>query len=262
MIRIRGGSGLGDAMYVRAVAEYLVSQGHKVEACSNYVDVFAGANVLVTPFRRQRIDRLAHYSTRKGSVGTNQWQDVCDTAGIPRMPLHMDWTVRNAGLVQEVREAAGGKPIVLVHGGRSPMARTDGFGKELLPKVEAFCEVLGELADCFLVQIGRADQIYDLPCDLNLNGATSITDLFDLALSCEAVVGQCSFVIPLAEVFDKPLLIVWAARGMKADMHPYIKQITPQKVLSKSTSMHVVDDWNAERMREAVHAFRDAFRTR
>jgi hypothetical protein len=70
------------------------------------------------------------------------------------------------------------------------------------------------------------------------------------------VVGQCSFAIPLAEVFDKPALFVWAARGMQHNMHYYIKAITPQKVLSKETSRFVIDDWPVEKIQEVARTFR------
>ncbi len=136
------------------------------------------------------------------------------------------------------------------------MARTDGFGKELLPRADAFNAALGVLVDCFLVQIGQAEQIYPLCCDVALNGNTSVADLLDLGAACDGVVAQCSFAVPLAEVFDKPALFVWAAHGMQYNMHPYVKQITPQKVLSKPTSRFVVDDWLPDKIEEEVRAFR------
>ena len=41
-------------------------------------------------------------------------------------------------------------------------------------------------------------------------------------------------------------------------MHPYVRSITPQKVLSKPTSMYVVDDWDGGRIEEGARALRDA----
>ena len=261
-MRIRGGSGLGDALYVRAVGEYLISEGHPVTACSDYPGVFVGSGIKVEPFRRDRVDRLAHYSARKGIVETNQWEDVCDSAGIERIAFHVKHRIINAALVAGLRELAAGKPLVLVHGGRAPMARTDGFGKELLPKAEAFGAVLEALSDCFLVQIGQGNQLYPLDCDVSLNGSTSVTDLLDLGASCDGVVAQCSYAVPLAEGFDKPALFVWAAAGMNGKAHQYVKQITPRKVLSKASSRHVTDDCGSEQIKEAVRVFRDAIGSR
>lgn len=252
-MRVRGGRGLGDSLYVRVVAEHLVKKGQKVTVCADYPGLFEGAGVTVEPFGRNGIDVLAHYTFRKPNPGSTQWEDVCASARIEPIPLRIEWTVKNRGLVDGLRALAGEKPLIIVHGGRRPMGRTDGFGMELLPEKAAFDAVLKALGDCFLVQVGQAEQVYPLGCDVSLNGSTSVTDLLDLAKSCDAVVAQCSFAVPLAEVFDKPAMFVWAAKGLTAGS-PYVRQITPVKVLSKPSSHYVMDNW--PQIGEVVQAFR------
>lgn len=256
MRRIRGGSGLGDSVYVRVVAEHLAKTS-RVVAMSDYPDVFIGSGAAVEPFTRTRIDVLAHYSARKALPLTTQWDDVCDTAGVGRIPLRFDWAVRNRAPVDGLRARAGDKPIVLVHGGRAPMGRGDGFGSELLPRREAFETVLGAFADCYTVRIGNAPQIYPLHVDVDLNGGTSVSDLLDLFCFCDAVIAQCSFAVPLAECFRKPLLTVWAARGL-ASGKPFIRQITPRKVIGPE-ARYVVDDWSIEQIMRAARGMRDEF---
>ena len=258
-VRMRGGSGLGDAIYLRVVAEHFVSCGKFVTVCSDFPDVFIGSGVdKVQPFDRFNIDVLAHYTAGKRDPTTNQWQDMCHSAKIlTPLPLRFTWEVKNNGLIDSIKDQAAGRRVIVVHGGRTPMGRVDGFGKELLPKREAFGIVLDELGHCFTVRVGKEPDIYPLPVSLNLNGSTSVTDLLDLGVSCDGVVGQCSFAIPLAEVFDKPLLCIWAAHGMQYNMHPYIQQITPKKVLSKPTSKFVVDDWPKEKIREETWKWLD-----
>lgn len=255
MKRIRGGSGLGDAIYMRPIVEHFIRAGESVEVCTAQADVFTGTGAQVSPFRRDNIDVLAHYVMGKQDTRTNQWQDICKSAGVA-VPLAFKWEIRNRLLVDDLRAMAKGKPIVMVHGGRAPMARTDGFGAELLPKREAFDAVLDALDECFLVEVGKDAELYKLRADVDLHGRTTVTDLFDISWMCAGVVGQCSWVIPLSECFDKPLLTVWASHGMEHTRHPYIRAITPQKILSKPTSRHVVDDWSIERIHEAAHAFR------
>jgi hypothetical protein len=256
MIRIRGGSGLGDAIYQRPIVDKLISHGHKVEVCCDYPEVFIGSPAIVSPFRRQEIDIIAHYTNGKSNPYTNQWQDVCARAGVA-CDLHMRWHIQNVALVERVRHQAAGRPLVLVHGGRVPMDRTDGFGAELLPTVGGFnCAIDAIRGECFLVRIGGGEQVYPLETDLDLIGKTSVSDLIDLGSCCDGIVAQCSFAVPMAEVFDKPLLAVWAANGMHHQREPYIQQITPRKVLSKATSLHVVDDWDEEKIIEVAHAFR------
>lgn len=255
MKRVRGGSGVGDAIYVRVVAEYLAKIG-PVMACSDQADIFIGAGVEVAPFSRERIDHLAHYTAGKNDTRTTQWQDVCRAAGIPEIPLSFVWTVRNQILIDDLKAMAKGRPIILVHGGRAPMARTDGFGAELLPKRAAFDGVLDALQGCFTVEVGKGTELYPLRADVDLCGRTSVSDLLDIGWSCDGVIGQCSFVVPIAECFDKPLLAIWASHGMEHTRHPYIRTITPQKVLAKATSSFIVDDWPIEKIKEAIDAFR------
>lgn len=254
-IRMRGGSGLGDAMYIRPIAEYFVRCGKRVTVCSDFPGVFDGSDVRVVPFDRFNIDVLAHYTQGKRDSTTNQWQDVCRSAGVEEMPLTFSWPVKNKELVERLRTDAAGRRLVLVHGGRAPMARVDGFGKELLPRQEAFDATLSALENCFTVRIGKGCDIYRLNADVDMSNVTTVQDLLDLGVSCDAIVGQCSFAIPLAEVFNKPLMTVWAAHGMQYNMHPYIQQITPKKVLSKPTSHFVVDDWDAEKILTAVRVW-------
>lgn len=257
MIRIRGASGLGDSVYLRAVAEHFARQGERVIACSNFPEIFKGSPVETEPFRRTDVDRVAHYVTGKTRRGTTQWQDVCIAAGaIGEVPFRFDWTRGPRGWVERVREMAGDLPVVLVHGGRVPMNRTDGFGSKIMPAREPFARALGRVgADCYLVAVGRRiDRVYTLPCDLDLTDATTVPDLLDLFQDADGVVGQCSFAVPMAEVFDRPLLAIWSSEGLE-DREPYVRQITPEKVLSKPSSRHVVDDVPAEEIIAAAAAF-------
>ena len=251
MKRIRGGRGLGDSIYLRPIAEHFIRAGWRVVVMSDYADVFLGSGAGVEPFGRRDINVHAHYTLGKSNPMTNQWQDVCASAGVKGVPLSFAWSGRNTALIAGVKSEAAGRPIVLVHGGREPMERADKFGAELLPRREAFDAVLAEMRDCFTVQIGKAEQLYPLATNVNLNGGTTVSDLLDLACVCDGVVAQCSFAIPLAEVFDKPLLVVWAAAGL-ASRQPYIRTIAPFKVLSKPRDQYLMDDRSTEDIRMLV----------
>lgn len=239
-VRARGGSGLGDSIYLRAIAEEVIRLGSEVTVFSDWPDVFIGSSARVEPFCRNRMDIVAHYIGGKTRAHTNQWEDICAASGV-QAPLTFPWEVQNPALVARVMELAAGRHVVLVHGGREPMGRKDGFGRELLPRRDAFERVLAALADCFLVRIGAAPEIYPVPCHMDLNGGTSVSDLLDLGSSCAGIVGQCSFAIPLAEVFDRPFLGVWSSAGMRS-REVWVRLVTPRKILSKPTSRAVVDD--------------------
>lgn len=253
--RMRGPSGLGDSIYLRPIAEHYARAGDRVEVLSDYPDVFRGSSVSVLPFSRvTKVDFVAHYVAGKRNPNTTQFQDMCQAAGIKTaVPMRFDWTVLNTRLIDELRARAAGRKIVLVHGGRTPMGRTDGFGAELLPSKSAFDSALYALRDTMLVRIGKGAPIYSLATEVDLQDATTVSDLFDLAMVADGIVAQCSFAVPLAEVFSRPLLAVWSAKGMKAS-HSYVRTITPQKVLSGANSRHVIDDWTDDKIREVARA--------
>lgn len=253
---------MGDSFYTRVVTDYLISIGHEVCAYTFHADLFRNVPCKVERFGKLSTDVIAHYVQGKNNPLTTQWQDVCDAAGIPRIPFCFTWNIINHALVAHVREQARGRPMVLIHGGRAPMNRTDNFGIELLPEKRAFDQVQEAIyRDVLFVRIGEGKQKYAMDrVEVDLWGKTSVSDLLDIGVMCDAIIGPCSFVVPLAEAFDKPLLAIWAAAGMYHARHPYIKSITPQKVLSKPTSTFIVDDWTPEQIAAKARQFITALR--
>lgn len=255
MKRVRGGRGLGDALYVRPVVDQLLKDGHSVTVLTDFPHLYIPTGAACRPFERIKVDYCAHYVGYKQHAGTTQWQDVCASVGMPLdLPFRFPWKVSNHSMISGLRAQAQGRPLVLVHGGRVPMGRTDGFGMELMPTSEAFNAVLDELRDCFLVQIGKAEQLYPVKSEVNLNGTTTIRDVIDLGACCDAVVAQCSFAVPLAEVFDKPLLAVWGSK-ISRSREWFVKSTTPLKVLSGSKDRFVMDEWSEEALRWAASDF-------
>ena len=254
--RIRSGRGLGDTLYMQAVVRNLVAAGEKLQVCTDYPEVFDGMPVEFDIFSRHNIDYLCHYTKRKHER-TNQWEDICISASVKAADLKIDWQIKNPALVNEVRDMADGRKILFVHGGREPMARKDKFGRELLPDGKAFNKALGLLKDYFRLQVGDSELLYTLNVDKNFNRGTSVSDVLDIAASADAFFGQCSFIIPLAESFDKKLMVLWSSKGLKS-CEPYIGTITPRKILSKPTSRFIMDDWDDDRIEKEMDAFRHA----
>ncbi len=252
---IRCGRGLGDSLYLQSVVRHLVRNGSRLRVKSDFPAVFLplGDRVQVVPFDR-KVDILAHYSIRKGSTSTGQFQDCCIAAGI-REPVEfrLDWKVTVSHLAQHVQKP--GKPVLLVQLPRNPMGRTDGFGRELLPDCRKIQKVIDRAkATHTIVQIGAGDALFKFSgVDIDLANKTTVAEMIDVASVADRFLGYCSFLVPLAESFHKPALFVWSHRGLKAG-HPYVRQITPQKVL-QPTSGYVMDDWSDDTIMEAADAF-------
>jgi hypothetical protein len=255
---IRGGMGLGDALYVQAVARHLVARGARLQVATSWPDVFKRIDVQTVPFRRSEIDILAHYSRRKNHR-TGQFEDVCIQAGIDGpVELRLDWSA-DTDLTRRLR--ADGRPIVCVQLPRSPMGRSDGFGAELLPDCKVIQRAIDSLAGrALVVQIGAGQALFRFRgIDVDLSNETTVAELLDVASVADGFLGYVSFLVPLAESFSKPAMLVWSKRGLRSPTG-YIRQITPAKVLHRSSSMHVIDDWRPDDIRAVEERFWNAIR--
>lgn len=246
MISIRGGAGLGDSIYLCAIAAHLVREGYKVEACSNWPDLFRYTGVEVSPFRRERINRLAHYSARKGFVGSTQFQDCCASARVKDVALTLPWIAAEVSIP---------RPFVCVQLPRSPMGRRDGFGKEILPDCGKIQQAINMLRGrATVVQIGAGQPLYRFDgIDIDLANKTTVAGMIDVASHASAFIGYPSFIVPLAEALDKRALLVWSRKGL-ASGTLYVRQITPQKVIHKASSRWVIDNCNEAALQDEVNA--------
>lgn len=257
-ISMRGGSGLGDAIYLQSVARYYADAGKDVEACSNWSDVFLPlqGRIKVSVFRKERINCVVHYSNRRGVAGTDQFQDCCLNAGITEpVELRLDWKIRGRG-PHVTRVCRDGRPIILVQLPRVPMGRRDGLGSELLPNCQTIQRAIDQLKGrVLLVQIGRGVPLYKFKgIDIDLANHTSVAGMIDVASVAHGMLGYCSFVVPLAESLNKPALLVWSRRGLNA-RHAFVRQITPAKILHRASSRAIFDDCSDEELTGAVDGF-------
>lgn len=261
MRSIRGGMGLGDALYVQAVARHLAAKGERLKVATAWPDVFRPLNgsVECMPFTRAGISIVAHYTTQKGRRGTTQFEDVCATAGLSEpVPLSLDWRAPTSSpLLDRVREVAAGRPIVLVQLMRPPMNRKDRFGASLLPSGAVMQLMVDRVRDrACLVQVGSGKRLHELTgVDLDLADRTTVSELLDVATIAAGLVGYVSFFVPLAESLGKPAVFLWSSRGLR-DPVAYVRQITPEKVLHrKDLAGFAVDDWPRDKIEGVVDAF-------
>lgn len=258
-LKIRSGFGIGDNIYLQSIVRHLLDKGHKLHVCTTYPDVFAPIANRVTfqPFTKVKVDLVAHYGGRKRNTETDQFEDMCLSAGIhEKVDLRLDWKPRNKGLIDAIKKKANGRKIVFVQHPRTPMGRRDGFGKELSPDYRVMDRIIDLVKDRMLVvKFGQGTPLYNLQkTELDYVNKTTITDMIDAATACDYFVGQCSFIIPLAESLKKPCLILWSSKGLKAP-HEYIRLVTPEKILHAETSKWVYDDWPSERIDRSVKEF-------
>ena len=246
-MRIRGGSGLGDSLYVQTIARHLVKQGKEVEVCSNWPEIFSQMDVKVSEFTRQNIDKICHYNRRKPEP-TSQFEDCCIDAGVTGVEYTLDWEIQGQWDFP--------KPVLLVYMPRTPMDRKDNYGKELFPDCDVLNDIIRVIKPHFYtIQVGKGNPLYKLDnIDLDLVNKTSVTDLLDLAKLSSRLIGQISGMIPLAESFDKKCLALFSFKGLSCP-DQRISSLLPRKLCHKETSLHVVDNWTPKQIEDVLATF-------
>lgn len=259
MKSIRCGRGLGDSIYLQSVVRHLVMyRDAKLAVCTDWPDVFLPLHgrVELVPFRRNGVDIPAHYVMRKHVQDTTQFQDCCHAARIEEpVELKLEWRQAAGPLIEQVMKP--GRPVVLVALPRAPMGRDDGFGLELLPEGRAIQQRIDELKGrATIVQVGAGRPLHKFQgIDIDLANRTSVAEMIDLASVSTGMLGYCSFILPLAESLDKPILLAWSYRGLKSG-HDFIRTVTPAKLLHKpQTSFWFKDNDNDDRVAHAMRSF-------
>lgn len=257
MKTFRGGSGLGDSLYLQAVARYWTARkSERICLRSDFPDIFLplADRVVVKPFSKIA-DVLAHYSSRKGITGSTQFEDVCACAGIAEpVELRLDWQPQDRDLIKRLRDH--GRPICVVQLPRAPMGRKDGFGSELLPDCKAVQLVIDRVRErALIVQVGAGEPLHRFSgINIDLANRTTVAQVIDAVSCADAVVGYCSFLLPLAESLNKPAIMVWSSRGLRAG-HPYIRRIVPAKCIHRKDLVKAVMDDAKDDVRRAADAF-------
>ena len=252
-LRIRCGQGIGDSIYLQAVVASLLAEGYtNLEACTNYPEIFehlsprriydvnnklsfnnARGRFDIIPFTRSACHVIAHYTGRKRIPGTSQMEDCYISAGWskdvstvdPSFGFHILDSVQKH--VDALRKS--GKLIIVYQNLRAPMGRSDGFGFETIPSIPSVRAAIKALPDHKLIKIGQGDSD-DIRADEDLTGKTSISESISYFCAADIIIGQCSWIIPLAECRKIPLIVLFGHRIRSAE-HQFIRSISPEKLL-------------------------------
>ena len=244
-IVLRQPAGFGDSIYSIATVIILKKEFPKITIRTRHPTMFEWIpGVTGERWRKGGEDIAVHYAGRKQCHETNQWQDLLFALNIDiTTPFRIEWPVQNKALVERVRQEAGERRVCVVSSPHTIFGRRDGYGMELTPKWDVYQKLISSFSrQVFFVQCGciqEYDKFLDLGMDLT--GKVSDTDTMDLGATCDLVLGQHGWAIPLAEAFDKPLFVIYSSRGLRSS-DPYIRQCTAQKTFSKPTSKYAVDD--------------------
>lgn len=215
-IHIAGPKGLGDALYMRAIALHLIDSGASVAVSTRWPDVFAGA-----PVSFKKADegaRQVGFSIRHplgpgiyaGYNGWCQFDIWCHRAGISeKVDFDLRWKVIDRDLVQRIRTKSDGRKILLYQPRktRSP----------LQPEAKAFYGWVRD-ADYFRVRMGHPEYVEDEgECELDLLGKASVADILDVATVSDMFFGELCYIGILADAMRKRSVCMLSKEHARAE---------------------------------------------
>lgn len=239
MMELVASKGLGDALYMRAVALHCLRRGHDVSVFTGWPDVFSDLPVHTKGLHQRTGDEdLRHAKPclhcRIGVVAhLDVFSMLCLQAGIVEpVEFRLDWRIRNIELVKRVRREAAGRPVLIFQ----PLKRAANLNDALArPDREAYADFVASRPEYFRVKIGHPGSVQGSghpPCDLDLVGKTSVHDAIDLGASCDAAFGESSFVVVMAEAMDKPFTCMFSSRAIRSGRR-HIANLRPERTFHK-----------------------------
>lgn len=216
MIQLNGPNGLGDAIYVRAVALHLLDRGESLTIYTRHPDVFADLPVIVKPIeeRTGEIRRVSYSFRNEDSGDVGQFAMCCEAAGIREpVDLTLRWTVRNKTLLEKIKADAAGRKIFIYQPLKTQL------NPSFIPyaiRPDAFKAFVNKHRDYYRIKLGHPPTVVDDPdleCELDMYGKGFVFDTFDICTIGDLFFGEGCFIITIAEALDKPFVCMLSRRG-------------------------------------------------
>lgn len=229
MYELVAAKGLGDAIYLRALALHLLERGKVVTVFTRWPDVFADMPVKIEADRTGYEDirhcaYCLHCRLPEVRVET-MFGMACRQAGVSEpVALRLGWAPRS-------RPPRRLKGRLLVY---QPPKVVNGVEQGLLqPDRAAFRRYITSRTDCIRVKVGaELGEHGDMPAEVDLVDQTTIPELFDLASAADEFFGEPCALITIAQALDKPAVCMFSAKAKDAKQ-ARVRNLTPARFFHK-----------------------------
>ena len=208
MQNIKGPSGFGDAIYTRAIVEWMLKNKSNIyNVQTRYPNIFSDLTVTTSDLNfHGRVDYDCKYIYQKTNQETTQFEDMLNSAKLPQFELTS--YLANPDAVKD-------KTIVI-----EPYAPMNGVVTSLSMKPDE---------QEFFNYVCSHDNIFSIDRQYAWN------DLIDIFNSAKLVISQQGWAIALSEMLNIPVVAIFTKRALESD-NKFISTITPRKIITKSTT--------------------------
>lgn len=230
IVHLKGSSGLGDAISLRAIVIHLLTLGHKLHVYTVWPVLFHDLPVHTSKIRTAEDKPYMNFSHH--NIGRSNDERITNfEAGCKRLgfhspvPLEIAWNASSGKLIHRIKKQSKGRKILIFQ----PLKNTRGNGERasMRPNDNAYREYIASRSDCFRIQLGwprYVDEIR-LPCELNLFGKASIKEAFDIGTIADEFFGEHSYIPMMGEAMGKRFIVMFSSRaiassGRAANLNP------------------------------------------
>lgn len=237
--------GLGDAIYLRAVALHLLERKEQVEVYTPWPELFTDIPVVLNLHLSPPRDIVwLRYDLNAPAIpGLNEFKVRCLNAGIKdSVELRLDWKVKNKELVDKVLREAAGRQIFFYQPTRKVKTAAQA---SWAPRRDAFNSFVRAHNDYFRIKVGHPGWVQldcEQECELDLCGKCSIHDAFDIATVADLFFGEPNHVTTLAQALDKPFTMMLPRKTSRNG------QMTAEWQIVKPCGRAIYDDIEPMRM--------------
>ena len=247
MIDLIGPRGLGDAIYVRAMAMRWLELGQPVTVFTIWPEVFDGIDVTVkSPTERTGNENIYHcvicsHCRLPDVVPVCVFDRICHQAGLfEPFEFKIDWKVKKPDMVNKIKRRSDGRKIMIYQ----PPKVANGFEQTLFnPHADDFIRYLEAHSDFYRIKVGHpltAHELKGAPCEMDIFGHTSVSDVFDIATICDLFFSQVSYLVTLGEAMNKNVACMVTRRQLEANS-VRVRQLTPAIFFCKHHLVEVVN---------------------
>jgi len=229
--------GLGDAVYAYPTVNYYRKKfvDKKIIVITEHKDVYSGINGLLFSSSLNKFDIDCRYLNRKHINETNQFQDVLINSKTPLdTKFEMEVFPKKPVVKSEKRILLVRNPYLGMELVKSP---------ELMPNFSFIKDKIKTLKKQYytiLLSNKKDNEIFCCDFDMEIN-RTTINELLNLIKQSDLIISQNGHILAMAEAMEKKIITVFSSK-LKTTNDFFLRSITPQKVITKSTSKYLYDN--------------------
>ena len=227
---VRGPSGFGDAIYLKAALDICFGTGANITVLNNFPEVLVGYETI--PYTNgTQVDYDFSYVLRKKKKDTNQFEDMLIQSGLftiaeaKKCEFDLRFTYNPAASVKDPKDYVDRNPTMITIPPYGGFGNGQGVNAYMTPDQYGYEKLLTQY---------RKD--YDV---ITINEKKPFSELVSLFTNSDKVYCQQGWGTALAEGLGIPCDVIFTKKALNSK-NKFLETITPEKIFTKKTSKAII----------------------